>query len=167
MPLSHKKQKLLQSSAIINEQSEQRKMKRKAAPTKAPRKAQTTIPKKAAPVDFPPIINVEDSPQDLGLPTPGIDPQARSTKMNRHVRKVRATWTFVLDNTILHSSVCQSSVDSFKNQKKSTAISPDNLKKSAIYHFPSTISYSSNVVTAPGKSRRLAERKQQVQGATS
>jgi hypothetical protein len=47
---------------------------------------------------------------------------------------------------------------SFKNQQKVKAISPDNLKKSAIHHFPAAMTYSSNVVTAPGKSKRLAEK---------
>jgi hypothetical protein len=122
---------------------------------------QTTAQKKKAPIDdSPPIVSAEDSPQDLGLPTPGIDPQARSADLNWHVTsKVRATQPFVLDNTILHASVRRSLVDSFKNQKKSTAISPDNLKKSAIHHFPSTVSYSSNVAITPGKSCQLAEKK--------
>jgi hypothetical protein len=102
-------------------------------------------------------VTIKTPSQDLGEPIPGIKLAARSVKFRRHSRKFRSSRPFVLNNTIICPSVRRLFVDNYKSQKKLKAISPD-LKKSAIHHFPTTLAYSSNIVAAPGRSRRLAEK---------
>jgi hypothetical protein len=143
MPKTHKKQKTSRSAEIIDQQTKERLTKGNNKQTKA---------------DGPVSVSAKTSPQDLGEPTPGITHVAHGAILHRHLTKVRATQPFLLDNTILFTSVRRLFVDSFKEQKTVEAISPDNLKKSAIHHFPTTVAYSSNVITAPGKSKRLAEK---------
>jgi hypothetical protein len=150
---SHKKQKQLQSSAILEEQGDDRTNKRK-------RKRSTSVPVESVPLGATvPSVSANSLPQDLGLPTPGVEPCAHAAVLHWHVKKVGSTRPLVLDTTTLFSSVRRLSVDFFKAQSTAKAISPDNLKKSAVNHFPTTVAYSSNIVAAPGKSKRLAQKR--------
>jgi hypothetical protein len=120
----HKKQKLSRSDAIATVQADERAGKGKHKQTK-------TAP--AEVVETAVSVSTDSSPQeDHALPTPSVVPVARAIELHRHSTKVRSTHPFVLDNTILFPSVCRLFVDDFKQQKLGKAISPDNLKKSAI-----------------------------------
>jgi hypothetical protein len=145
-PKTHKKQKVSRRNAIASKQETDHQTNGK------------TKQMKSAPIEVPASISAETSPQSVDAPTPGIDRVAHGAVLHWHVNKVRATRPFVLDNTILFSSVRRLFVDSFKDQQKVKAISPDNLKKSAIHHFPAAMTCSSNVIAAPGKLKRLAEK---------
>ena len=145
-PKTHKKRKVSRRDAIAAEQETDRQTNGKTKQTKS------------APIEVPASVSAETSPQSIDAPTPGVDRVAHGAVLHQHVNKVWATRPFVLDNTILFSSVRRLFVDSFKNQQKVKAISPDNLKKSAIHYFPAAMTYSLNVIAAPGKSKRLAEK---------
>jgi hypothetical protein len=145
-PKTHKKHKVSRRDTIAAKQETDRQTNGKTKQTKS------------APIEVPASVRAETSPQSVDAPTPGVNCVAHGAVLHQHVNKVRATCLFVLDNTILFPSIRRLFVDSFKNQQKVKAISPDNLKKLAIHHFPAAMTYSSNVVTAPGKSKRLAEK---------
>jgi len=116
---SHKKRKLSRADAILQSQDSDRNKKEKRATVVTPPAASAVVDISESPSE------AKDYPCLAGI--------------NHRSKKVGSTRPFVLDDTIVFPSVRRLFVDQFKEQKKLKAISPDNLKKSAIHHFPSRV----------------------------